>query len=95
VVIRAKENKFVLILLLFIIIFSGYVRLKIINGSLPYIGHTDEPALIKVPLRILKTGDFNPHTFIWPSLPYYITVASFVIGYLDSVSHGEIENIKK
>lgn len=93
--IRAKENKFVLILVLFIIIFSGYVRLKIIKGSLPYIGHPDEPALTKVPLRILKTGDFNPHTFIWPSLPYYITTASLVLGYLNSVSNGEIENIKK
>lgn len=93
--IRAKENKFILIPILFIIIFSGYVRLKIIKGSLPYIGHPDEPALTKIPLHILKTGDFNPHTFIWPSLPYYITAASFVIGYLDSVSHGEIDNIKK
>ncbi len=84
--IRVKENKFILIPILFIIIFSGYVRLKIINGSLPYIGHPDEPALTKIPLHILKTGDFNPHTFIWPSLPYYITAASFVLGYLNSVS---------
>jgi len=95
VAIRAKENKFILIPILFIIIFSGYVRLKIIKGSLPYIGHPDEPALTKIPLHILKTGDFNPHTFIWPSLPYYITAASFVLGYLNSVSHGEIDNIKK
>jgi 4-amino-4-deoxy-L-arabinose transferase-like glycosyltransferase len=79
-------------LVLFVLIFSVYVRYKIINGSLPYIGHPDEPALTGPALKMLKTGDFNPHTFIWPSLPYYLTAALFVYGYVNSVSHREISS---
>jgi 4-amino-4-deoxy-L-arabinose transferase-like glycosyltransferase len=87
-----RKNKLILILVLSVLIFSIYVRYKIINGSLPYIGHPDEPALTSPALKMLKTGDFNPHTFIWPSLPYYLTAASFVYGYVNSVSHRKIKN---
>ena len=87
-----RKNKLISILVLFVIIFSSYVRFKIIHGSLPYIGHPDEPALTGPALKILKTGDFNPHTFIWPSLPYYLTAALYVYGYVNSVSHREISN---
>ena len=87
-----KKNKLILILVSFVVIFSCYVRFKIISGSLPYIGHPDEDAITRPALRMLKTGNLNPHTFVWPSLPYYLTGASFVLGYENSVSHKELRN---
>jgi 4-amino-4-deoxy-L-arabinose transferase-like glycosyltransferase len=92
---EAKKNRWILVFLSLLIIFACYVRLAIIKGSLPYVGHPDEPALTAPSLKILKTGDFNPHTFVYPSLPFYLTAASFVVGYVNSVSHREIRNTKE
>ncbi len=89
------KNKWILILLIIILAFSSWVRIKKINGTLPYIAHPDEPALTKPALNIIKTGDFNPHVFIYPSLPYYLTASLLAIGYLNSVSHGEIKNTEE
>lgn len=90
-----KNNKWILIFFFLILIFSSWIRIKKINGTLPYIVHPDEPALTKPALNIIKTGDFNPHVFVYPSLPYYLTASLFVIGYLNSVSHEEIKNTKE
>ena len=89
-----NKNKSILILVVLIAIFSIFVRFKIINGSLPYIGHPDEQAITSPSIKILKSGDLNPHTFVYPSLPFYLTAASFVVGYANSVSHGDIRNTK-
>jgi len=90
--IPARKNIWIWVIASLVLLFSLYARFKIINGSLPYIGHPDEEAITKPALRILKTGDFNPHTFIYPSLPFYLTAAAFVVGYVNSVSHGDIRD---
>ncbi len=90
-----NKNKWILIPVALIAIFSILVRIKIINGSLPYIGHPDEQAITSPSIKILKSGDLNPHTFVYPSLPFYLTAASFVVGYVNSVSHGDIRNTKE
>jgi len=89
-----KEKKGIVLLIVLILLFSSYARYKKISGSLPYVGHPDEEPLTKPAVRILKTGDFNPHAFFWPSFPTYLTTGMFVLGYVNSVSHGEIKNTK-
>ena len=42
-----------------------------VTWSLPYVGHVDEPKIVNSAVHIVKTGDFNPHLFIWPSLVIY------------------------
>ncbi len=89
-----KEKNGIVLLVVLILLFSSYARYKKISGSLPYVGHPDEEALTKPAVRILKTGDFNPHAFFWPALSTYLTAGMFVLGYVNSVSQGEIKNTK-
>jgi|GEM_PF-7051499 len=53
-----------------------------IKKSLPYIGGYDEPKLSQPAADILKNGDFNPHTFIYPSVPIYLIFGGMTIAYL-------------
>ncbi len=92
---RARKDIFIIILVIIVVFFSTFVRFKIIKGSLPYVGHPDEPGIAKTAVGILQTGDFNPGTFMYPSLPYYLTAASMVFGYVNSVSKREIRNTKE
>ncbi len=43
-----------------------------VQWSLPYVGHVDEPKIVDAAVRIVKTGDLNPHLFIWPSGVIYV-----------------------
>src|SRR3954454_10558100 len=52
-------------------LFAFILRAYGVRGSLPYVGHPDEPKLIDSAVHIVKTGDLNPHLYIWPSLYIY------------------------
>ena len=73
-----------LIALALIILFGGFLRLyKLDFGvELPYVAHTDEPTQYNPAIRILTTGDLNPHFFNYPSLPIYLYTAVMGAGYL-------------
>ena len=71
------------------------VRVDFIWKSLPYVGHMDEPVLTVPAIRILQKGDFNPHNFQYPSLPIYITSASFAAGYLWASSTGGVPSLRE
>jgi 4-amino-4-deoxy-L-arabinose transferase-like glycosyltransferase len=43
-----------------------------VQWSLPYVGHVDEPKIVDSAVHMVKTGDLNPHLFIWPSGVIYI-----------------------
>ncbi len=47
------------------------LRLWGIGFGLPYLYHPDEGVPVSIALRILHTGDFNPHFFHWSSLLFY------------------------
>src|SRR5438046_2816744 len=55
-----------------IFLFAFGLRVYGVRGSLPYIGHPDEPKLIDSATRIVKSGDLNPRLYIWPSLYIYL-----------------------
>jgi hypothetical protein len=57
--------------------FALALRVYGVGGSLPYVGHPDEPKLIDSAIHIVKSGDLNPHLYIWPSL--YIYIAALVV----------------
>ena len=40
-----------------------------LSQSLPYIDNPDEPTMVNGAIKMLQSGDFNPHYFRWPSLP--------------------------
>ena len=50
--------------------------------ALPYLAHPDEPRLFNTGIRILSTGDLNPHDFYKPTLPIYLNVLTMWIGFI-------------
>ncbi len=49
--------------------------------ELPYLAHTDEPTQYNPAVRIIKTGDLNPHFFNYPSLTIYLDALVMYIGF--------------
>lgn len=47
-------------------------RLWALGWGLPYVEHSDEPAVLEVAVRMLQRGDLNPGKFLYPSLHYYL-----------------------
>src|SRR3954452_12909123 len=61
-----------LFIILALFLFAFVLRAYGVRGSLPYVGHPDEPKLIDSAIHMVKTGDLNPHLYIWPSLYIYL-----------------------
>ncbi len=51
------------------------VRAWYVSSGVPYAVGVDEPAIVDRALRILRTGDWNPHGFDYPSLVIYLQAA--------------------
>lgn len=51
-------------------------RLWALGWGLPYVEHSDEPAVVEVAVRMVRDGSLNPHAFLYPSLPYYLLAAA-------------------
>jgi asparagine N-glycosylation enzyme membrane subunit Stt3 len=73
-----------------IIVAAGFVRVWGIGFGLPHLHHPDEWALTMPALKILQTGDLNPHRFDYGSLYIYGLTAvygfSFLIGGLTGLT---------
>jgi hypothetical protein len=52
------------------------------HNGLPYLHHWDEPRIANNALRMLQTGDFNPHFFHYGSLLIYLDLGVDVVHYL-------------
>src|SRR6476659_152374 len=61
-----------LLIILALFLFAFSLRVYGVRGSLPYVGHPDEPKLIDSAIHIVKSGTLNPHLYIWPSLYIYL-----------------------
>lgn len=63
----------VLVALALLIIFAVALFIRIYGNTygLPYAEEADEPAIMDLAVRILGTGDWNPHWFIYPALFIY------------------------
>lgn len=67
---RLRSTDFFITAALFLFAFG--IRELGVRGWLPYVGHPDEPKLVDSAIHIVKSGDLNPHLFIWPSLYTYL-----------------------
>jgi hypothetical protein len=79
--------------LLLILTLGGLVRLWGIAFGLPYLEHPDEWALTMPSLRILQTGDLNPHRFDYGSLYIYLLSAIYGLYFLYGRSRGLFTSI--
>ncbi len=64
-----------------------------IGFDLPNLYHRDEAKYVGIPLRILKTGDYNPHFFNYPTLFFYLLALVYVVFFLLLASRGRLGNL--
>jgi 4-amino-4-deoxy-L-arabinose transferase-like glycosyltransferase len=81
-----------ILLILLLTIHSFVFKIRMISVNMPYSCHNDEKYIIEPALNILKTGDFNPHSFRYPSLPIYLAAMSFTVGFLNAAANLELKS---
>ncbi len=64
-----------------------------IGFDLPNLYHRDEAKYVSIPLRILKTGDYNPHFFNYPTFFFYLLALVYIIYFLFMASRGRLGNL--
>jgi uncharacterized membrane protein len=75
-----KRNYFNWLVIL-VIIFSFLLRFLRTKVGLPYLYNWDEPQIASTALKIMKTGDYNPHFFHYGSLMIYINLIVDILHY--------------
>lgn len=80
--------------LLAILVLALVLRVAAADFGLPYTYHPDEGALIMPALRILQTGDFNPHRFDYGSAYIYALSGLYVLYFLMGVGAGAFRSIQ-
>jgi len=65
-----------------------FLRLYALAWGLPYVEHVDEPALVEVSVRMVQNADLNPHTFLYPSLYYYLIAGAAWLHATWGIQHG-------
>lgn len=88
---KSSQGRAPLVLLVMIVFVALLFRVPGINYALPYVYHQDEPHNVEIALRILRTGDLNPHVFSYPSLFFYVNAASYVPYYWAGKLRGVLE----
>jgi hypothetical protein len=59
-------------------------ELRRVRGMLPYPQHVDERPVLNAAARVLKSGDWNPHLYQYPSLPIYVATAGLALGIISA-----------
>ena len=76
------------ILLVLILLLALFLRLYGLGFSLPYTIHPDEPNVVDHAVATIKTGDWNPHWFIYPSGYHYLQVGVQTLQLLWGIARG-------
>ncbi len=76
-----------------ILIVATALRFAGLAQSLPYLDNPDEPTTVQAAIKMLQTGDLNPHFFRWPSLPFYTQFLISIPRFLAGVGAGDFTNL--
>ena len=71
-----------------ILLAAALLRLSHINTGIPIAVGPDEPQIMNRVAHMLKTGDFNPHFFDWPSLTFYLNLVVSCVVFLVGAMRG-------
>jgi len=81
------------LVLALVLVASFVARFRDIHASLPYARHPDEEVWAGIALRMLRTGNFEPHRYRKPSLPVYLMSAGFSLGLARAGARGEASSV--
>jgi len=72
---RTTSKKHAILCVLSVTGFGLLLRLLFIDFAYPFNYHPDEHTTYDIAVAMVRTGDFNPHWFHWPSLILYVESA--------------------
>jgi 4-amino-4-deoxy-L-arabinose transferase-like glycosyltransferase len=76
-------------LLAVILAVAAAARLWFLNAGVPHAVGIDEPQVVDRAMRILHTGDWNPHIFDYPTLVIYLHAMVAILRFLWGALNGE------
>lgn len=76
------------LILIVILLVALAVRLYGLGFGLPYTIHPDEPNIVDRAVITIKTGDWNPHWFIYPSGYHYLQTGVLSLHLLWGIARG-------
>jgi 4-amino-4-deoxy-L-arabinose transferase-like glycosyltransferase len=68
---------------------AAAARLWFLSAGVPHAVGIDEPIVVDHAMRILRTGDWNPHIFNYPSLVIYVQACVDIVRFLWGALSGE------
>ena len=81
------------ILLLILLLVGFFTRFSGIMFGLPYLHHWDEPPVVRTAIRIMQSGDWNPHYFHYPSLLIYLQIPFYILNYFRLMGSGQLSSL--
>lgn len=73
----------------FVVAVAAYLRFRHLDAGIPHAIGIDEPQIMERAVAMMKSGDFNPRFFDWPSLTIYLQLAvacfTFLMGAMDGI----------
>jgi hypothetical protein len=78
-----------------IVLLSFWFRWSSLDKGLPYFYDEDEAHHFNRTVNMVKTGDYNPHYFLKPTLHFYLRVPVTAAAFLMLVRKGEIRSVKE
>src|SRR5436190_8562939 len=72
-----------------ILVVAAAARLWFLHAGIPHAVGIDEPQVVDRALRILRTGDWNPHLFDYPTLVIYLNALVNILRFLWGALNGE------
>src|SRR5262245_2591288 len=64
------------------------LRFVALGSGIPFNLGVDEPEIMDRAVRIMKTGDFNPHFFDYPGLYLYVQTATASLRFMVGANSG-------
>lgn len=85
----------ILVPLLLVVLLAGWLRAPFITSGMPYFYDEDEGHHFNRVVNMVKSGDFNPHYFLKPSLHFYLRMPVTAFAFLSAVRAGELRELKE
>src|SRR5262249_46868509 len=70
------------------LLMAAMLRFWALGSGLPFSPGVDEPEIMERAVRMIKTGDFNPHFFDYPALYMYLEAAASTLRFLAGAMEG-------
>lgn len=79
--------------LLLLLLITAWIHLPSLSAGLPFFYQEDEAHHYNRTVRMVQSGDFNPHYFHKPSLHFYLRMPVVMASFLWTVKQGGIQKV--